>query len=919
MTSTTVNDSAGEEPPDRDGDSQDDRTREAGEVTNEYARKSAESAAQDLTYEHLGPYRVIKKIGEGGMGSVFLAEQEVPIRRQVAVKVIKNQLGSSQVIARFEAERQALAMMDHPNIAKVLDAGTAADGSPYFAMELVNGVPFNEYCDSRKLTIRQRLMLFLPVCQAVQHAHQKGIIHRDLKPSNVLVGLYDGQAIPKVIDFGLAKATELQTQLSDKSMNTEFGAVVGTLQYMSPEQAGMEQLDIDTRTDVYSLGVMLYEILTGTLPLNKETIKQNVLLKILEMIREVDPPRPSARLSQSANTIVSISKTRMIEPRRLRQTLRGELDWIVMKSLEKQRTRRYDTASDLARDLQRYLDDEPVEARPPSFLYRARKTIKRNRGLAISATAILMVLVVSLGVITSQYFEQRKLAKDNEKIAIENKELADAAQLEADRAKAEAEKQRATTEFLFDVLGAGDPIFSNITSRYGDSMGSNVTVQEVVARAAQIELLDDEAVLRDRPLLRAQILHALADVCVLSSEFPLAREALAKSHDLLTEQNSSAADIGKVLASQGLLDYIFGDMELARSRLVQAQTALKAAYEADPQDVASLRKLQDSRLALGAVLVEFDLHKDAVEQFNLMAAIDPDSIPEARVQIKAAKLFALTTELDRRRIEEEPLWPLLRQLTSALVEFINPTKSRGLKKSIVKPLSHIVLAAGYVAFGSNDQAFKEFDKMHLSLIETLGETHLLNCFPLFLKAQSADQMKKKALALENVDKLLELVDLNLGVRSHPRLAQVLKLRAELLFALASSDAASYPNGFSDAVAAMDEAIAVGAAFFPADSYKVANAYFLRGRIQSAMQRFPEAADDFRLALESRVLRHGELGERTLPARFEYARALEQAGRLLEAAAQTRAMISVLEAQTKRDESQLGLARSRLQAIESRIP
>ena len=215
MTTTTVNDPDGDEPLDRDGDSQGDRTREAGEFTNENARKAAVSAALDLNYEQLGPYRVIKKIGEGGMGSVFLAEQEVPIRRQVAVKVIKHQRGSSQVIARFEAERQALAMMDHPNIAKVLDAGTAADGSPYFAMELVNGVPFNEYCDSRKLTIRQRLTLFLPVCQAVQHAHQKGIIHRDLKPSNVLVGLYDGNAIPKVIDFGLAKATELQTQLSD--------------------------------------------------------------------------------------------------------------------------------------------------------------------------------------------------------------------------------------------------------------------------------------------------------------------------------------------------------------------------------------------------------------------------------------------------------------------------------------------------------------------------------------------------------------------------------------------------------------------------------------------------------------------------------------------------------------------------------
>lgn len=260
--------------------------------------------AKDKPSTKIGPYKLLQQIGEGGMGVVYMAEQKEPVSRRVALKIIKPGMDSRQVIARFEAERQALAMMDHPNIAKVLDAGTTAEGAPYFVMELVQGIPLTKYCDQNKLSISERLGLFIPICQAVQHAHQKGIIHRDLKPSNVLVCLYDGRPVAKVIDFGLAKALQQQTKLTDKTMFTEFGQVVGTLQYMSPEQAEMNQLDVDTRTDIYSLGVMLYELLTGSTPIDQETLKQQAILQVLATIREKEPPRPSVRLGSSANDVV---------------------------------------------------------------------------------------------------------------------------------------------------------------------------------------------------------------------------------------------------------------------------------------------------------------------------------------------------------------------------------------------------------------------------------------------------------------------------------------------------------------------------------------------------------------------------------------------------------------------------------------
>jgi serine/threonine protein kinase len=317
----------------------------------------------------VGPYKLLQQIGEGGMGTVWMAEQQEPVRRRVALKVIKPGLASDQVLARFEAERQALALMDHPHIAKVLDAGTipgepsgVSAGRPYFVMELVKGTPITKYCDEHRLPPRQRLELFVPVCQAIQHAHQKGIIHRDIKPSNVLVAPYDGKPVVKVIDFGVAKATGLK--LTERTLFTEFGAVVGTLEYMSPEQAELNNQDIDTRSDVYSLGVLLYELLTGTTPLDRKRLKEGAFLEVLRIIREEEPPRPSTRLSQSKQSLPTISAQRQTEPAKLTKLVRGELDWIVMKALEKDRSRRYETANGLARDVERYLADEAVGGVP---------------------------------------------------------------------------------------------------------------------------------------------------------------------------------------------------------------------------------------------------------------------------------------------------------------------------------------------------------------------------------------------------------------------------------------------------------------------------------------------------------------------------------------------------------------------------
>ena len=411
-----------------------------------------------------GRYTLLDVLGEGGMGTVYRADQTEPVKRQVALKLIKVGMDSRAVLARFDAERQALALMDHPNIARVYDGGTTAAGQPFFVMELVSGVPITEYCDRQRLSVRARLELFVSVCQAVQHAHQKGIIHRDLKPSNVLVTEVDGRPTPKVIDFGVAKATEVK--LTDQSL-ADSGAIVGTPAYMSPEQADPSSMDIDTRTDIYALGVILYELLAGSPPIDAKQFQRGAFLEMLRMVREVDPPRPSTKVS-TAEALPNIAANRDIEPAQLKRALRGDLDWIVMKALEKDRARRYETANGFAADVLRHLAHEPVQAAPPSRAYRLRKFVRKHRGAVVAASLVVLALLGGIAGTTWGLFraDQRRVEAEKARAAeAERVKERDAAVVQANDAKRTADSR---AEELRYRLGVSDMAAASGAYENGD-------------------------------------------------------------------------------------------------------------------------------------------------------------------------------------------------------------------------------------------------------------------------------------------------------------------------------------------------------------------------------------------------------------------------------------------------------------------
>ncbi|HEY1663188.1 MAG TPA: serine/threonine-protein kinase [Verrucomicrobiae bacterium] len=479
----------------------------------------------------IGRYKLLQKIGEGGMGIVYMAEQREPVIRKVALKIIKLGMDTRQVVARFEAERQALALMDHPNIAKVLDGGATESGRPYFVMDLVPGLPITQFCDEVNLPTRERLELFLEVCSAVQHAHQKGIIHRDLKPSNILVTLHGDKPVAKVIDFGVAKAT--QGRLTEKTLFTQFQQFIGTPAYMSPEQASLSGLDVDTRSDIYGLGVLLYELLTGSTPFDGKELLKAGLDEMRRTIRETEPPRPSNRISTLQGVdLTTTAQHRRTDPPKLIHLVRGDLDWIVMKSLEKDRARRYETANGLAMDIQRHLTNEPIMARPPSPLYEFQKTVQRHKfGFGVAA---LLIVVLAVGVLASTLEAARARRAEQEQAGLRQ------------QAETEAAKSQQVAEFLKNMLRSVGPSVA---------LGRDTTMLREVLDTTDERIGTD---LKDQPEVQGELFNVTGWVYWQIREFAKAeaafRQALVVQRKVLGNNHPDVADtlfgLGQVLQDE---------------------------------------------------------------------------------------------------------------------------------------------------------------------------------------------------------------------------------------------------------------------------------------------------------------------------------------------------------------------------------
>jgi serine/threonine protein kinase len=563
----------------------------------------------------IGPFKLLQQLGDGGMGSVFMAEQAQPVQRKVALKIIKPGMDSRQVVARFEAERQALALMEHPNIAKVFDAGTTESGRPYFVMELVKGVPITRYCDEHCLTPRPRLELFVPVCQAVQHAHQKGVIHRDLKPSNVLVAEYDDEPVAKVIDFGVAKATG--PRLTERTMFTEVGQIVGTLEYMSPEQAKLNQLDVDTRSDIYSLGVLLYELLTGTTPLEKIRFRRTPIDELLRAIREEEPPKPSTRLS-TTEELPAIAAHRGLEPKKLSGLVRGDLDWIVMRALAKDRNERYATAKELSDDLERFLDNRPVLARPPTLRDRLRKWARRHKALVRSGAALVALAVAALGVGTVL------LNAKNKQLALANSQEQEA-------------RAQADTNFEFAKAGVNEFLNRVAEDRSLQMRAELYPLRKKLLSAAAPFL---EKLARQKPgtdALEAQRAWAYGRLGVVRQQMGELERALADIEEMRAildrlahkhpDQAAYRRDLAQAHTNRGTVLHQLHRPEEALAAFGQAQTLWAGLAAGGSLNDPELAKNHIDR---GNALQDLGRDEEAVADYHTAAAILDKLSPEHR-------------------------------------------------------------------------------------------------------------------------------------------------------------------------------------------------------------------------------------------------------------------------------------------------
>jgi serine/threonine protein kinase len=579
-----------------------------------------------------GRYTLVELLGEGGMGAVYRAEQTQPIRRQVALKLIRAGMDTRSVVARFDAERQALALMDHPGIARVFDGGETDDGQPFFVMELVNGLPITKYCDGRRLSINARLELFVAVCQAVQHAHQKGIIHRDLKPGNVLVTEVDRKPTPKVIDFGVAKAIEFD--LTDQSFG-DTGAIVGTPAYMSPEQADPSSMDIDTRTDIYALGVILYELLVGSPPIDPKDFRRGAVLEMLRMVREVDPPRPSTKLSSSEN-VETIAASRSVEPARLSSSLRRELDWVVMKALEKDRNRRYETAYGLGRDLERYLNNEVVEARPPNRAYRLKKFIYRNKGQVIAASLLFVALVAGISGTTLGLLRART----------------EQARAESEKTRAESEKTRAEQNFATAravILDLGQRITEIETGQSNPKLADLARKQALDKARQQFTAFlgaqpDDETLLVQAAALHrfaANVSRNLNDNAAAESAFAAAIKILQDLTARFPAKSLYRNELALALSDRCLFERLAGRLKAATATINEAIRLLRAT-DRMRGETAYQRNLTIGLLELDGAdvayrrgqFVEFETHSKRANEL-----LDSLKSPEHAVHNPAEPIF----------------------------------------------------------------------------------------------------------------------------------------------------------------------------------------------------------------------------------------------------------------------------------------